>query len=58
VKSRLWRFVPRREADDGSPDEGESDATDAPGPADVDMAPRTAPMFALIRRLPLDDPEP
>jgi ATP-dependent DNA ligase len=58
VKSRLWRFVPRREADDGSPHEIESTPTDALEPADVDMAPRTAPMFALIRRLPLDDPEP
>jgi ATP-dependent DNA ligase len=58
VKSRMWRFVPRRDADDASLEDSESATADGAEPTDVDPAPRTAPMFALIRRLPLDDTEP
>jgi hypothetical protein len=56
VRSRLWRFVRRGFRDDtaqaaadvAGPVEG-TDATEA-------QTERTAPMLALIRRLPLDDP--
>jgi ATP-dependent DNA ligase len=57
VKSRLWRFVARREAESTTLEPSEWEAADQVE-SNLDPAPRTAPMFALIRRLPLDDTEP
>lgn len=56
VRSRLWRFVARGAP---LPDRADTTAPEAErptSPADG-VEPATAPMLALIRRLPLDDPD-
>ena len=66
VRSRLWRFVPWKEAASGTPGEGQSEVGPGAGPDvesssaageedDILGGPRNAPVLALIRRLPLDD---
>ena len=58
VRSRLWRFVARRDPDPFAP-EGTAPAESSPDDtAASEAVPGNAPMLALIRRLPLDDPEP
>ncbi len=63
VRSRLWRFVARRDDAIAGLDERRTDAdgvvSEAPAAdaSEPDATPRNAPMLALIRRLPLDDPE-
>ncbi len=50
VRSRLWRFVPARRSGDAAPA-----GTDTPGP---DERTASAPVLALIRRLPLGLEDP